>query len=225
MRKAIVLGSAVALVALGAVFIGARTEPISHEGSPAFQALLSDAIARLENVVEDITAGSVGEAHAGRLEYTVDGTCDGSATCDGSPGCEYETVYGQYTCDRDVPDCWGTLTYDPTVPTCDAGLATCDDGVTCMRFYTCDSQFTCSSGATCDGSVTCWNSTCGDAQQTCDGSMTCTGPPDCDVYTFQGNYTCDVSPTCDDTCAGRPDCGPIAAERTTWGQVKKEFSE
>ena len=185
----------------------------------------AEAIARLESAGTGITAAGVGEAHAAMQEYTVDGgTCDGTVTCDGSPGCEYETVYGQYTCDRDIPDCWG-MTWDPTVPTCDPGLPTCDAGATCMRYYTCDSQYTCFGEATCDGSSTCWNSTCEDPLQTCDGSLTCTGAPDCDEYTLQGNYTCDGTETCHDTCANWPNCGPTASERTTWGGVKTEFAE
>ncbi len=225
MRKAIVLGSAATLVALCAAFLGGRIEPVSHDDSPAFQALLGEAIVHLENAGMEITATGVGKAHAAVKEYTVDGgTCDGAATCDGAPGCEYETVYGQYTCDRDIPDCWG-VTSDPSVPTCDPGLPTCDAGVTCMRHYTCDSQFTCFGEATCDGSSTCWNSTCEDPLQTCDGSITCAGAPDCEEYTFQGNYTCDGTSTCHATCAGWPTCGPTASERTTWGGIKAKFAE
>jgi len=247
MKRAIILSSLLAIAVLGSVYWTARVEPASHDGSPAFQALLDEAIARLEGATQEVTKATVGEAHAEAQQYTMSGaTCDGTETCDGSPGCEYETVYGQFTCDRDHPDCW-ELTYDPTVPTCDPGLVTCDASATCARFYTCDSQFTCHGEPTCDGSDTCWNSTCDEPLQTCDGSITCTGGLECDPYTFQGNYTCDGTETChstcagwptcdggptcdgtdtcDNTCDGWPGCGPTGTDRTTWGGVKKEFSE
>lgn len=224
MRRVTVLASVAALATLGAIVLGAQTQPVSHQESPAFQALLNEAIARLEGVAEEITAVSVGVAHAGSKEYTIDATCDGTATCDGAPGCEFATIYGMYTCDRDNPNCW-ELTYDPTVPTCDPGIATCDAAITCTRYYTCDSQFTCHGEETCDGNYTCWNSTCDEPLQTCDGSITCTGIPDCDPYTFQGNYTCDGTSTCHTTCEGWPDCGPTGTERTTWGKIKMDFAE
>ncbi len=183
MRKATVLGLLLLAVA-GSFFLAGRTDPVTHASSPAFQSLLSEAITRLEGVTEEITATSVGVAHA----------------ADKQP-----TVYGEPTCDRDDTQCWD-LTYDPASPTCEASMATCDATETCSRFYTCDSQYTCHGEATCDGSATCWNSTCDEPQMTCDGSSpTCDAS--CTPYTMQGNYTCDGTPTCHMTCAGWPNCG------------------
>jgi hypothetical protein len=302
----------VAIAAVGLLHFVNMSEPVSHQSSPAFQTLLTEAIARLEGVTQEVTVATVGEAHAdngrGEAMQTVDpeptcdaacetqdascatqdpgtNTCDpGEYTCDPAgcastvypdcsttdPGCEttdpavcetldpmcdttdpnclVPTMFGYDTCDRNNPDCWG-LTYEPSMPTCEPGLVTCDAVSTCSRFYTCDSQYTCHGEATCDGYYTCWSSTCIDAE-TCDGTPDCCQPP----YTFQGNFTCDGTPTChltcgnegwptcgtaglptcdgtdtcDDTCDGWLGCfngGPSGSDRTTWGQLKKDFSE
>jgi hypothetical protein len=260
MRKVIVVGLLLALAGFTVAHLSLQPEPVTHEGSPAFQALLDQAIARLDGVAREITVTTVGEAHANGqgLMQTVAGeiTCDGVPTCDGSPGCytmdpsdpacsgqtydpgdpacitmdptnpdclepttdaacvtmdpvnpdcQMETVYPALTCDRDNTACWD-LTYDPASPTCQATAPTCDANETCSRFYTCDSQYTCHGEQTCDGSATCWSSTCDEPDMTCDGSPTC-DPAVCIPYTFQGNYTCDSSPTCHETCEGWPGCG------------------
>jgi len=215
MRVAIVLGSIVALAALGSFYFSARTSPAGHEGSPAFQALLEESIARLEGVTTQITSASVADAHAEVQQETFTGgiTCAGAMTC-----------FGYDTCTR--PECWD-WTYDPSAPTCEPGVVTCDAVITCTRFYTCDSQYTCHGESTCNGCYTCWFSTCDQPGATYDGTDTCY--PVCQEYTFQGNFTCDGTETCGwlQTCAGWPECGgnPSGTERTTWGQLKMEFSE
>jgi len=88
---------------------------------------------------------------------------------------------------------------------------------------------------------------------TCDGSLTCDpADPNCMPFTFQGNFTCDNTPTCHETCNGWPTCdgavtcdgtatcqntchgwpgcltgvsGKPGSDRTTWGKVKKDFNE
>ncbi len=183
MRKAIILGSLLALAVTGSFLLTDRTHPTAHAGSPAFQSLLSDAISRLEGVTQEIVATSVSEAQAAGKQAT---------------------VYGEITCDRDNTECWD-LTYDAGSPTCEASIATCDATETCSRFYTCDSQYTCHGEVTCDGKDTCWNSTCDQEYMTCDGSETCDAA--CVQYTYQGNYTCDGTITCHETCSGWPNCG------------------
>lgn len=207
MRSVIVLVSVAALVVLGSVCFMTRMQPVSHDGSPTFQMLLSEAIARLEGVPEQITAASVAEAHA---EAAVEMTMFGYETCT-HPGCL-------------------EFTFEETTPTCYVDDPTCDDKITCMRFYTCDSYFTCHGEETCDGCETCWNSTCDRPEMTCDCSETCDETdPDCTPYTFEGHYTCDGQLTCyvGQTCAGWPECGlnPSGTDRTTWGEIKMEFSE
>ncbi|MCK4548435.1 MAG: hypothetical protein KAW17_13450 [Candidatus Eisenbacteria sp.] len=320
MRKAVVLTSAITLAIVGYACFTGGSQPDNHAGSPAFTALLSEAIARLEGITQEMAATTVGEAQAANKQptmygeptcdrdqtecweltydagsptceagmatcdatetcsrfYTCDSqyTCHGEATCNGTltcwnstcdepemtcdetptcdaacipytmqgnytcdgtptchntcmgwPGCGAETMFPSATCDRDDPNCW-ELTYDAGSPTCEASMATCDDTETCSRFYTCDSQYTCHGEVTCNGTLTCWNSTCDEPDMTCDGvSPTCTGAPDCSPYTMQGNYTCDGSATCHNTCAGWPDCGPTSSGRTTWGSLKKGFTE
>jgi len=204
MRKVIGLGLVVAVILVSAIFL-ARNEPASHESSPAFQALLSEAIARLEGVPQQITATSVAEAKAGPAQETM----YGQLTCT-LPECVDYTYYGQYTCE---------------------GEPTCDDKWTCERFYTCDSYYTCHGEVTCNGCWTCWFSTCEDSMMTCDGSWnTCDfTSPDCFEWTYQGWYTCDGTWTCGVamTCAGWPECGggPSGTERTTWGKLKAVFRE
>ena len=203
MRKVIVAGCIVTACVLLSVYFVGRPDIDSHDTSPAFQALLDEAIARLEGVPMQITAASVPEAQAGPLQ---------------------ETMYGELTCTR--PEC-GDYTYDGAY-TCE-GEATCDDKYTCERFYTCDSYYTCHGEITCNGCYTCWWSTCEDSLMTCDGSFnTCDfSNPDCFEYTWQGGYTCDGTLTCGyaQTCAGWPECGggPSATERTTWGRTKSLF--
>lgn len=202
MRKAIVLGFVAVALALGGVYLTARNSA-SHEDSPAFKALLDEAIARLDGVPQKITATTVADAQA-------------------QPD---PTMYGYMTCDRDNMDCLD-LTYDPSVPTCTAADLTCDAFITCARFYTCDSQYTCHGEETCNGCYTCWFSTCDQPGTTYDGSTTC--DVNCTEYTFQGNYTCDGTPTCGyaQTCEGWPECGGSSAvEKTTWGSLKADFPE
>jgi hypothetical protein len=193
----------VAVVGLAGFHLAGRGDPISHEESPAFQALLNQAIARLEGVPEQITAVTVGEAQAAPAQETV----YPGLTCDRAVCTEY-TFDGAYTCFSEP---------------------TCDDKFTCERFYTCDSYYTCHGEVTCNGCWTCWFSTCEDSLMTCDGSWyTCDfANPDCFEWTYQGWFTCDGTWTCGVamTCAGWPECGgsPSGTERTTWGRVKEVF--
>ena len=207
MRKAIVLGCVAIALAFGGVYLSGRTGAVSHDGSPAFQALLDEAIARLDGVPQEIIATTVADAQA-------------------APPNPEPTMYGYFTCDRDNTDCI-ELTYDASSPTCVAGEVTCDAAVTCSRFYTCDSQYTCHGEETCNGCYTCWYSTCDRPGATYDGTETC-GTANCIEYTFQGNYTCDGTLTCGyaQTCDGWPECGggPSAVEQTTWGNLKSIFS-
>ena len=207
MRKVIVLGCLAVALALAGTYLTGRTGFESHNDSPAFQALLSEAIARLDVVPQEITAITVGQAQA-------------------EPAQPDETMYGYQTCDSDHTECFD-YTYDPSQPTCDPGIVTCDAQITCSRFYTCDSQYTCHGEETCDGHFTCWFSTCEAPGATYDGSPTCY--PVCDEYTFQGNYTCDGTETCGwlQTCDGWPECGgnPSGTETTTWGRLKASFAE
>jgi hypothetical protein len=204
MRKAIVLGCAAVALALGGICLTGGNS-VSHDDSPAFQALLDEAIARLDGVPQEIVATTVADAQA-------------------QPNPD-PTMYGYFTCDRDNTDCLD-LTYDPSAPTCTAADLTCDAFITCARFYTCDSQYTCHGEETCNGCYTCWFSTCDAPGATYDGIVTCDA--NCPEYTFQGNYTCDSTPTCGfgQTCDGWPECGGSSAvERTTWGSLKADFSE
>ncbi len=203
MRKAIAVGCIVAVLVTLAMFFGSGSQVDSHNTSPAFGAMLDEAIARLEGVPQKITAVTVGQAQAAPAQ---------------------ETMFGELTCTR--PECL-QYTYDGS-STCE-GTATCDDKYTCERFYTCDSYYTCHGEATCNGCWTCWFSTCEQPQMTCDGSWeTCDfANPECIEWTYQGWYTCDGSLTCGyaQTCAGWPECGggPSATERTTWGRTKLLF--
>jgi hypothetical protein len=203
MSKAIMVGCLVGGVVLLATIFAGRPHTASHHTSPAFQALLDEAIARLEGVPQDITAATVGEAQAGPAQETM----FGSLTCT-RPECVSYTFDGAYTCFSEP---------------------TCDDKFTCERFYTCDSYYTCHGEVTCNGCWTCWYSTCDQPEMTCDGSwMTCDyANPDCIEWTYQGWYTCDGTFTCGVamTCAGWPECGggPSGTERTTWGRTKSLF--
>lgn len=203
MRRAIVAGCVVvAVVSLFAYFAG-RSEVDAHDTSPAFQALLGEAIARLEGAPQKITSATVADAQAGPAQ---------------------ETMYPGLTCDRAVCT---SYTFDGAY-TC-FSEPTCDDKFTCERFYTCDSYYTCHGEVTCNGCWTCWFSTCDDSLMTCDGSWyTCDfANPDCFEWTYQGWFTCDGSFTCGvaQTCAGWPECGgsPSGTERTTWGRTKSLF--
>jgi hypothetical protein len=116
------------------------------------------------------------------------------------------------------------------------------DEYTCSGFRTCDFIFTCDGTYTCDGEETCWASTCVQAPtcecgceqytleggETCDGTDTCTeGCPGWPTY-FPGWPTCTGEATCAFTCPGYVSCsggGATQCERTTWGQLKEEFSE
>ncbi len=208
MKKVIVVGCIAVVLALGSVYLTGRTNTATQDDSPAFRALLDEAIARLDGVPEQITATTVADAQA-------------------SPQQPDPTMYGYETCERDNTDCID-LTYDPSAPTCEPGLVTCDASVTCSRFYTCDSQYTCHGEETCNGCFTCWFSTCENPGATFDGSPTCVGAG-CMEYTFQGNYTCDGTDTCTkgQTCDGWPECGGglSAVEKTTWGSLKATYSE
>jgi hypothetical protein len=131
MRKVIVLGSVVALVALSTSYLASRTEPVSHENSPAFQALLTEAVAGLEGVPTQISATSVAEARAeGQLattEYRCGYTAAGN-THDGTPTCT-----GQYTCD-DSETCFadGWTCYNST---CSDFAQTCDGTFGCYQTF------------------------------------------------------------------------------------------
>ena len=177
MRKWIVLGTvALAAVIAGQYATGSHT-PVTHQGSPAFQALLDDAIARLEGAAEQVTAISVTDARADAMQtmgiYTcVDfrtcdaiATCDGSHTCDGEEtcwastcadvptcecGCEQYTLEGGFTCDGTATcheDCPGWPTYLPTWPTCEGGH-------TCV--FTCPPFVSCSGGGASGVESTTW---------------------------------------------------------------------
>lgn len=168
MRKAIVLGSVAALAATGFIMLAAGNELTSHERSPAFEALLREAIARLEGVPQQMTAVTVGEARAeGQLqtvdEYTCSGfrTCDAIATCDGNPTCDgeitcmFSTCLGAATCEHTC----GQYTTGGS-ETCNAS-ATCEEG--CPGWPTYFPMETCEGGATCE--------------ITCPGYVSCSGCP------------------------------------------------
>jgi len=128
------------------------------------------------------------------------------------------------------------LTFDPSVPTCDAQYPTCipdeptcvtlrPDSVTCyvedpncctyeVAKFTCDPQ----------------EPTCEWGQQHCVtgryGHPTCSADPkECPDMTYLEQYTCTPGTnTCD---AANPRCerSPTAAEKTTWGAIKHEYSQ
>jgi hypothetical protein len=170
MRKAIVFGCIVAVAALGLLLLRAPSEPGGSGDSPAFQALLDDAIIRLDGVAQQVTAVSAPEALADPQQPTVDEytcvgfrTCDAIATCDGNPTCDGEITCWASTCAQ-APTCeatCGQYTTEPGVPTCE-GEATCEEGCagwptyhgmteTCQGGPTC--EYTCSGYVTCSGCV------------------------------------------------------------------------
>ena len=166
MRKAIVSCCIVALAALGALYVTVPSEPGGNGDSPAFQALLDDAITRLDGVAEQVTAVSAPEALAEGQQPTVDDytcagfrTCDAIATCDGNPTCEGEITCWASTC-LQAPTCestCGQYTTEPGVPTC-VGGPTCEEACPGWPTYhelteTCQGGPTCE--ATCVGFVTC----------------------------------------------------------------------
>jgi hypothetical protein len=164
MRKAIVLGSVVALLALGTVYLTGRTDSAPAGDSPAFEALLSQAVSRLEGVPQRITSAAVPEAQADVPtvdEYTCAGfrTCDAIPTCDGTPTCDGEET------------CWSSTCV--TGPTCD-----CDQ---------CE-KYTIEGGQTCDGTSTCEEG-CAGWPTYFPGWPTCTGGPTCE-FTCPGYVSC-----------------------------------
>ena len=168
MRKAIAVGTIAAVAVVGLVYLTTRTEPVVADGSPAFQALLIEAIARLEGVSEQLTTASVPEARADAMqtidEYTCSGfrtcdaiaTCDGSATCDGEETCWFSTCVSAPTCECPCEQytleggetCDGTSTCQagcPGWPTYFAGWPTCTGEATCV--FTCPGFVSCAGGA------------------------------------------------------------------------------
>jgi hypothetical protein len=164
MKKAIAVASIAAVVALGAVYMGARTEAVKAGDSPAFQALLNEAIARLEGAAEQVTAISASDVRADAMqtvsEYTCQGfrTCDAIATCDGTPTCDGEET------------CWASTC--AAAPTCECG---CE-------------QYTLEGGETCDGTSTCEEG-CAGWPTYFAGWPTCMGEPTC-AYTCPGYVSC-----------------------------------
>jgi hypothetical protein len=165
MRKVIIFGCVAVAVTLGAICLRATNEPASYEDSPAFGALLSQAIDRLEGIPRQVTAVSVSEARAESQQPTVsDYTCGGFRTCDGILTCDgTETCNGEETC-------WASTCL--TAPTCEA---------TC-------SQYTVQGGETCDGSATCTEA-CPGWPTYFAGWPTCTGEATCEL-TCPGYVSC-----------------------------------
>jgi hypothetical protein len=168
MRKVIVFAIVVVVAAVIYLNFVETSERSAHDSSPAFQAMLDQAVDRLEGVPERIAETAVSEAQADPQEPTVDEytcagfrTCDAIATCDGS----------QTTCDGEI--------------TCD--YSTCMGALTCTS--TCE-QYTIGESATCDGSPTCHEGCAG--WPTYDGfNPTCVGGPTCEVSgTCIGFVTC-----------------------------------
>ncbi len=156
MRKAIVLGCIAAVAALGALYVMVPSEPGGNGDSPAFQALLGQAVDRLDGVAQQVTAVSAPEVLADPQVPTVDEyTCAGFRTCDAIPTCD-----GTTTCEGEIT-CWAS---------------TCLANDTCQE--TCDQYTTEPGAASCDGSATCtegcpgWPTYHG-AIQTCEGGPTC----------------------------------------------------
>jgi hypothetical protein len=171
MRLAIALGCVAVLAVLGMTY-SVPTQTVSHQGSPAFQTLLGQAIARLEGAPQRITAASVGVgvANADDATATVDEyTCEGFRTCDAR-----ETCNGSLTCDGEVT-CWAS-TCD-TAPTCE-----CD----CL-------QYTLQGCPTCDGTDTCMEGCAGWPTYYPDWP-TCAGEPTCN-FTCPGYVSCSGGPS------------------------------
>ena len=177
MRKVIVFSCIAAVVALGAFYLKASDGPVSRGDSPAFQELLSQAIARLDGVAEQVTAVSVSEARAdGQQQPTVDEyTCIGFRTCDAIATCD-----GAVTCDG-VETCWAS--------TCQ-GAPTCES--TCAQ-YTTEGEETCDGSGTCEEACPGWPTyfagwpTCTGEETcaiTCIGFVSCSGcsPTECTTW-------------------------------------------
>lgn len=156
MRKALVIGSVFALVVLALVTLHAPREDATG-GSPAFEAMLSQAVDRLESTSQRVVAASVPATQAGSpaLAPTIDEyTCGGFRTCD-----DMQTCDGSATCDGEIT-CWAS---------------TCLDNVTCQstcELYTRDQSETCEGGATCQEGCPGWP-TYFPGIQTCDPGPTC----------------------------------------------------
>lgn len=164
MRKAIVLVTVAAVAAVCAIYYGGSREPATAEDSPAFQALLNTAIARLEGAAEQVTAISVADARADAMQTVDEYTCSGFRTCDAIPTCD-----GTVTCDGEET-CWAS---------------TCTGAATCI--CPCE-QYTLEGGETCDGSPTCMEG-CAGWPTYFPGWPTCTGEATC-AFTCPGFVSC-----------------------------------
>ena len=165
MRRVLIIGSLFAVAVLVSISLNAPSEPASTSGSPAFQSLLGQAIARMNAVPERVAEVSVSATHAGPRaatvdEYTCSGfhTCDAMATCDGNP-----------TCDGEIT-CWCSTCM--SAPTCEE---TCE-------LYTRDQSETCSGSPTCAEGCPGWPTYHG-------LTPTCVGGPTCEL-TCTGFITC-----------------------------------
>lgn len=168
MRKAIVLGCIAAVTALGALYVMTPSEPGGNGDSPAFQALLGQAITRLDDVAQQVTAVGAPVAQADPQQPTVDEyTCAGFRTCDAIDNCNGTPTHdGEITCWASTclasatcePTC-AQYTTEPGVPTCIGG-ATCEEGCPGWPTYY-ELSETCAGGPTCE--VTCF------------GFVTCSG--------------------------------------------------
>jgi hypothetical protein len=171
MLKAI--GFLIVIVIAGAVcmHLVGRAERPAHQASPAFKAMLSQAVDKLEGVPQQITATTVPEAQAEPQVPTVDEyTCSGFRTCDALPTCDGSA----HTCDGEI--------------TCD--YSTCTGSLTCVE--TCF-NITIEGGETCDGSTTCAEGCAG--WPTYDGfNPTCVGGPTCEI-TCPGFVACSGCPS------------------------------
>jgi hypothetical protein len=157
--------SLLVVVVVVAICLHAPSEPAAPGASPAFQALLGQAIAGLEGITQQVTAVSVPATHAGPQAATIDEyTCMGFRTCDALQTCD-----GTATCDGETT-CWAS--------TCQ-GAPTCE--TTCAQ-YTTDGSETCSGSATCEEGCPGWPTYF-------PGWETCTGGPTCE-YTCLGFVSC-----------------------------------
>ena len=164
MKKVIVLTTVAAVAVLGLIYSGAVRRPVATEDSPAFQALLNTAIARLEGAAEQVTAVSVSDVRAEAMQTIDDYTCTGFRTCDAIPTCD-----GSYTCDGEET-CWASTCL--AAPTCECG---CE-------------QYTLMGGPTCDGTSTCMEG-CAGWPTYFPGWPTCTGEATC-AFTCPGYVSC-----------------------------------
>ena len=169
MRRAVALGSLITVTVLVLIGLHAPPEPAATGDSPAFETLLSQAIARLDGISQQVAATSIAATHAGPQVPTVDEyTCSGFRTCDALPTCD-----GNQTCDGEIT-CWNsTCLSAPTCqPTCEQyttdgssscnGSSTCAEGCAGWPTYHAQTE-TCLDGATCE--------------LTCTGYVTCSGCP------------------------------------------------